>query len=280
MDEVFGLDMTAAARRRLYVSARAQFEPVRLMPPLTLVGLTGAGGECHHALGPEGRAMKGIADRAAMAENTSRGLFVLVLLFLVLIGIIIVFSRTFITHDCRSRPGDIDDRTDRCLVLPLVLMGVTIFQLTRLIRQRALRQPGAGLRLRLLLFFILVAVLSAGPQAMLGITFVNSAMGTWFSSSIGEALRSARDLVISYYNERLDSLGSFMDGPLAPTLLGEFRGVPGAGLAGNPVGEPGASAPFSCSSRTGKRWHSPGTPGPAWTRRPPPAARSARTART
>jgi hypothetical protein len=42
LDEVFGFDMTAAARRRVYVSARAQFEPVRLMPPLTLIGLTGA----------------------------------------------------------------------------------------------------------------------------------------------------------------------------------------------------------------------------------------------
>jgi hypothetical protein len=42
VDEVFGFDMAAAARRRLYVTARAQFEPVRLMPPLTLVGLAGA----------------------------------------------------------------------------------------------------------------------------------------------------------------------------------------------------------------------------------------------
>lgn len=42
LDEVFGFDNTAAARRRVYVSARAQFEPVRLMPPLTLIGLTGA----------------------------------------------------------------------------------------------------------------------------------------------------------------------------------------------------------------------------------------------
>ena len=166
--------------------------------------------------------MKGIADRAAMAENTSRGLFVLILLFLILIGIIIAFSRTFITTVAGADPATSTIALIVALVLPLVLMGVTIFQLTRLIRQRALRQPGAGLRLRLLLFFVLVAVLSAGPQAMLGITFVNSAMGTWFSSSIGDALRSARDLVISYYNERLEGLGSFTDGPLAPTLLGRF----------------------------------------------------------
>ena len=42
LHEVFGFGMADAARRRLYVTARAQFEPVRLMPPLTLVGLAGA----------------------------------------------------------------------------------------------------------------------------------------------------------------------------------------------------------------------------------------------
>jgi hypothetical protein len=42
LDETFGFDMAAAARRHLYVTARAQFEPVRLMPPLTVIGLAGA----------------------------------------------------------------------------------------------------------------------------------------------------------------------------------------------------------------------------------------------
>ena len=170
--------------------------------------------------------MKGIADRAAMAENTSRGLLVLILLFLVLIGVIIAFSRTFITTVAGADPAASTAALIVAALLPLVLMAVTVFQFTRLMRQRALRKPGAGLRLRLLLFFILVAALSAGPQAMLSITFVNSAMGTWFSSSIGDALRSARDLVISYYNERLDSLSSFMDGPLTPSLLREFAASP------------------------------------------------------
>jgi len=172
------------------------------------------------------RTVRGIADRAAMAENTSRGLIVLILLFLLLIGVIIAFSRTFIITVAGTDPAASTAALVVAVVLPLVLMGVTAFQFVRLIRQRALRMPGAGLRLRLLLFFVLVAVLSAGPQAMLGITFVNSAMGTWFSTSIGDALRSARDLVISYYNERVDSLGSFMDGPLAPSLLAEFSASP------------------------------------------------------
>jgi len=178
------------------------------------------------------RAARGIADRAAMAENTSRGLLVLTLLFLLLIAIIIVFSRTFIITVAGTDPAASTAALVVAVVLPLVLMGVTVFQLVRLVRQRARRMPGAALRLRLLLFFVLVAVLSAGPQAMLGITFVNSSMGTWFSSSIGDALRSARDLVIDYYNERVDSLASFMDGPRAPELLREFAAAPDQAWAG------------------------------------------------
>jgi hypothetical protein len=42
LDEVFNVDMASAVRRRLYVTARAQFEPVRLMPPLSLISLAGA----------------------------------------------------------------------------------------------------------------------------------------------------------------------------------------------------------------------------------------------
>jgi len=42
LDVVFNVDMASAIRRRLYVTGRAQFEPVRLMPPLTLIGLAGA----------------------------------------------------------------------------------------------------------------------------------------------------------------------------------------------------------------------------------------------
>jgi hypothetical protein len=42
LDQSLSMDMSPVARRGLYVAARAQFEPVRLMPPLTLVGMVGA----------------------------------------------------------------------------------------------------------------------------------------------------------------------------------------------------------------------------------------------
>jgi hypothetical protein len=41
LDDVFLSVLPRDARRGLYVTARAQFEPVRLMPPLTLVTMAG-----------------------------------------------------------------------------------------------------------------------------------------------------------------------------------------------------------------------------------------------
>jgi two-component system, NtrC family, nitrogen regulation sensor histidine kinase NtrY len=170
--------------------------------------------------------MRRVTDRIAIAENTSRGLVILVLLFVILIGVIIAFSRTFITTIAGADPATGTIALLVAVVLPLVLLGVLIFQFVRLIRQRARRQSGAGLRLRLLSFFILISTLSAGPQAMLGITFVNSAMGTWFSSSIGDALRGARDTAIAFQNERVQGLSSFMDGAIAQGLIARFSEAP------------------------------------------------------
>ncbi len=227
IEEVFPVDAARRVHRPLYVSARAQFEPVRLMPPLTLVSHGGRRIDGRHPMGPGGRPMKGAVDRAAMAENTSRGLIILVLLFVVLIGIIIAFSRTFITTITGADPAAATIALVAALALPLVLLGITVFQIARLLRQRALRLPGAGLRLRLLLFFVLISVLSAGPQAMLGIFFVNSAMGTWFSSSIGDALRGALNLSIDYQKGIQEQLAAFIGSPLTPRLLQDFTASPG-----------------------------------------------------
>ncbi|HYW83194.1 MAG TPA: hypothetical protein VFB30_08060, partial [Spirochaetia bacterium] len=65
--------------------------------------------------------MKRVADRIAMTENTSRGLLALVLLFVILIGVIIAFSRTFITTIAGADPGTTTIALLVALALPLVL---------------------------------------------------------------------------------------------------------------------------------------------------------------
>jgi len=155
-------------------------------------------------------------------ENTSRGLIILILLFVILIGVIIAFSRTFVVTIAGTETAPTTIALIVAFALSLVLFGVTVFQIVRLLRQRAMRQAGAGLKLRLTLFFILITVLSAVPQSLLAITFINSAMGTWFSSSIGEALRGASRMAIDYQDERVQKLRSFAEGSLAPLLMRQF----------------------------------------------------------
>ena len=155
-------------------------------------------------------------------ENTSRGLIILILLFVILIGVIIAFSRTFVVTIAGTETAPTTIALIVAFALSLVLFGVTVFQIVRLLRQRAMRQAGAGLKLRLTLFFILITVLSAVPQSLLAITFINSAMGTWFSSSIGEALRGASRMAIDYQDERVQNLRSFAEGSLAPLLMRQF----------------------------------------------------------
>ncbi len=170
--------------------------------------------------------MKRVADRIALAENASRGLFILVLLFVILIGVIIAFSQTFISTVGGANPATANVARVVAIALPVLLLGVTLFQVWRLLRQRAQGQAGAGLRLRLLLFFVFISVLSAGPQAMLGIMFINSAMGTWFSSSIGDSLLGAQRTALRYNNDKRQALNAFMTGSLAAGMIQDFASSP------------------------------------------------------
>ncbi len=164
--------------------------------------------------------------RAGPAENTSRGILVLLLLFVILIGVIVAFSRQLIGNIATANPAANTLALAVAVFLPLILLAITILQIVRLLRQRALRASGAALKLRLTVFFGLIAVLAAGPQILLAITFINSAMGTWFSASIGEALRGASRISIDYLQEKVSNLESFSDSSVAQQLAADFAATP------------------------------------------------------
>jgi nitrogen fixation/metabolism regulation signal transduction histidine kinase len=178
-------------------------------------------------VGQEQRAVRRVADRIARTETTSRSLFIVILLYMILIGVITAISQTFVTTVGGVNPTAARIALVVAIVLPVILLGVTAFQVVRLVRQRALRQAGAGLRLRLFLFFVLIGLLSAAPQALMGVTFVNSAMGTWFSLSIEDALRGAQSTATDYYREKQTNLASFLDGPLAPGMIIDYTASSG-----------------------------------------------------
>jgi len=164
------------------------------------------------------------ASRAAGA--TSRGLIVLVCIFLVLIVGIVLFSGRRVPSIVNASPEENLLALLVIVALPAALVVILLVQFARLLHQRAQRLPGAGLKLRLTAFFMLAALLSAGPQLALAVTFINSAMGTWFQTSTGEALHAASRVTLDAWQEKLDNLWTFSQGSHVPRLAADFAASP------------------------------------------------------
>ena len=160
------------------------------------------------------------------AGNTSRGLIVLICIFLVLIVGIVLFSGRLVPSIAGATPESNAFALLLIVALPAALFVIVVLQFVRLFRQRTQRMPGAGLKLRLTAFFLLVALLAAGPQLALSVTFINSAMGTWFQTSTGDALRAATKVTIDAWQDKLENLRAFSEGPHVAALAADFAAAP------------------------------------------------------
>jgi two-component system nitrogen regulation sensor histidine kinase NtrY len=167
-----------------------------------------------------------VRGHSAVSGNTSRGLIVLLCIFLVLIFGIVLFSGRLVPSIAGATPEANILALVVITALPAALFAIVAVQFARLFRQRAQRVPGAGLKLRLTAFFMLVAFLSAGPLLSLAVTFINSAMGTWFQTSTGAALRAASKVTIDTWQEKLDDLRAFSEGAHVPGLAADFAAQP------------------------------------------------------
>lgn len=160
------------------------------------------------------------------AETSTRAIIILILIYVLLIVGLIVFSRTLITSIPLANPAARTLAIVVAVALPTILFVVTVLQIVRLVRQRALRRPGAALKTRLTVFFILISLLSAAPQGMLAITFINTSMGSWFSTTIWDALKGASRISLDYYQDKLNNLGAFSESSRTPSLMSELLANP------------------------------------------------------
>jgi two-component system nitrogen regulation sensor histidine kinase NtrY len=170
--------------------------------------------------------VRGRSAAAAAAGNTSRGLIVLICIFLALIVGVVLFSGQLVPSIAGATPEANSLALVVIVALPAALFVIVVVQFVRLLHQRAQRFPGAGLKLRLTAFFMLVAILAAGPQLALAVTFINSAMGTWFQTSTGAALRAASKVTIDTWQEKLDNLRAFSEGSHVVGLVADFVSSP------------------------------------------------------
>ena len=160
--------------------------------------------------------------RPFLQKNTSLGVTIITLIFVVLITAIILFSNEILTA------GPEITGFSRTLIiiiiagLPTVLLGIISFQITRLFHQRTTNVPGAKLKTRLVLFFTLVITLSVVPIALLSITFINSGVRLWLNTNIGDALESGEMISLEYYKNNVTNLESFANSESFLLLINKY----------------------------------------------------------
>jgi two-component system nitrogen regulation sensor histidine kinase NtrY len=164
--------------------------------------------------------------RVFHSSTTSVGLFVLVLIFVLLIALIVVFS-----HQILINLAGVDVQANIvvyvvAIAFPLILLGLIVFQIVRLIRERATHKSGSRLKTRLLMFFVLIALLSSIPQALLSVSFVNSAINFWLEARIGEALRGGLSISLEYYRSTVEDLRAFNQSSLMSFILEDLNRNP------------------------------------------------------
>ncbi len=147
------------------------------------------------------------------------GLLTLVLLYLLLISLILLFSRQIVSELSDSGPLAGAGAALVTVVLPLVLLAAIVVNLVRLARDRARRRAGARLKTRLLLFFVFVALLAMVPQALLSTTFINSAIDFWVGARVGEALESSLTISLAYHTDKVRNLRVFASSPVLARML-------------------------------------------------------------
>jgi len=152
------------------------------------------------------------------------GILGLVFLYLAIIIIILIFVNQVLNDTAQDRTFPYFFLVPVGIVLPLLLLAGVVLNVIRLFRESRAGKPGARYRVRLTVFFSLIAFFSSIPQAVLSLTFISTTMNSWFSSHLETALQGGVDMALEYYGETVDSLEQFSRSELATTLLRNYTG--------------------------------------------------------
>lgn len=156
---------------------------------------------------------------ARPASTSATGLISLVLIYILLIVLILFFSTQVLKDISRASTLSNVVVIPAALILPVFILGTLVVNIIRLVRERRSGQPGVRFKVRLMLFFTFVAILSSIPQGMLSISFINTTMNSWFSTPTRGALQGGVDIALELINERLAGLSSLGQSPVLASVL-------------------------------------------------------------
>ncbi len=145
---------------------------------------------------------------------TSRAGLLSILFIYVLIISLILFLSGQIMSDLSTE--DIPSRLviiPFAVVLPLFLIGNIIINIARIIRENRKKKPGVTFKIKLIIFFAFVAFVSAVPQAILSINFIDTVMKSWLTRDHSGAVKGGLDIALDYYRQRTADLEAVADSP-------------------------------------------------------------------
>lgn len=148
----------------------------------------------------------------------------LVVLAVFLTALALVFSDQILRSATRS-PRPIEGPVvPIALALPAFLALLFLFQLWKLVRDLRENRPGALLKARLGLFFLLTTLAATLPQAALSLNFLSTAMKTWGHQPWGQALEAGLQTALDYHYERIQALRDVAESPRIPQVVDHVLG--------------------------------------------------------
>ncbi len=105
------------------------------------------------------------------------------------------------------------------IVLPAFLLGSVLIQALRLLQDKKHNRPGSRFKLKLVIFFAVITLFASLPQMLLSLSFIDTAMQTWFSSDMEQAMSGGIEIALAYNSERVSTLTSLAESSLLRDLL-------------------------------------------------------------
>ncbi|MCF7929426.1 MAG: hypothetical protein K9L68_11710, partial [Spirochaetales bacterium] len=160
------------------------------------------------------------------AYSTTTGLIVLLLIYSLLTVLVLVFARQILSDLSLSRQFSGYLLIPMGIVLPVFLIGALVVNVIRLRRERRAGDPGVKLKVKLIVFFVFISILSALPQALLSFNFIRSALFSWYSGDTSQALDAGLRSALEVYQGGLERLRTLNDSPLYTRMLESYRDRP------------------------------------------------------
>lgn len=157
--------------------------------------------------------------RIASARSSRAALYSIAVLYLFIIILIFIFARQFLSELSGGSSFSNIFIILSAVVLPSFLIGSIVLNFIRLLREKHAGTPGIFFKIKLVLFFSFIAMLSAVPQGLLSVSFLRTAMDSWFSSSMGTALNDGLEIALEYYNGKIRNLENFGDSRILKNVI-------------------------------------------------------------